>query len=65
MGRGFIQKYLYHFKTQNILFNPLNTSKVTVSENVCLMVNVSIEAKSIDLDQTAHVCAVQTTLKKT
>ena len=36
------------------LFNPQNASNMTASENACLLVNVSIEANSLDSDQTAR-----------
>ena len=36
-------------KTQN----PLNACKITASENVCLLVDVSMEANRVDADQTA------------
>ena len=38
-------------KTQNIPFNPKNASKITTSKNVCLLVNISKEANSVDPDQ--------------
>ena len=42
-------------KTQNILFNPKNVCKITASENVCYLVNVSMEAIRLLLkDQDLH-----------
>ena len=64
MRLGFIQSnciILCHntsIKTKNIWFNPENASKITTSQNVCLLVNISIEANSVDPDQTAPTGAV-------
>ena len=41
-------------QTQNILFNPYNASQITISENVCLLLNISIDASSDDTDLTGH-----------
>ena len=37
---------------------PLNTSKTTASKNACLLVNINIEAYSVDPDQTVPIEAV-------
>ena len=56
MRHSFILK-LYHntsgktVKTQNVCFKPSNPSKIPTSENVCVLVNIIIEANSVDPDK--------------